>query len=97
MVQCGEGRQINKKTGNAVSMIEFSSSQGAGTVTTTPTTTDKVTKARIPDVTTIPHLAEDIRRGALDAGALNTRFHRARHLSLSRFMSSFPFSFEVLR
>ena len=64
-----------------------------------PTTTDEVKKARIPDLTTISHWAlvtTGLRifvNGLLNAGTLNTRFHRVLHPSFSRFTSSLSFSF----
>lgn len=80
--------------------IGCSSSQGGtGTATKTARTITEITKATIPDLTTTSHWAlvtTGLRifvNGLLNAGTLNTRFHRALHPSLVCFTSSFPFSF----
>lgn len=60
--------------------------------------TDEMTKASNPDLTTTSHWAlvtTGLRifvSGLLNAGTLNTRFHRVLQPSFDCFTSSFPFS-----
>ena len=62
-------------------------------------TTDKITKAKTPDLTTIPHSVlatagpRTFVEGLLNAGSLSTLFHRTPHSSLSHFTSRFSSSF----
>ena len=69
--------------------------------TRTPTTMDEMIKASIPDLTTTSHWAlvttglRTFVSGLLNAGTLNTRFHRGPQPSLACFTSSLPFSFAL--
>ena len=104
-----EGYSATRGTGNNqqeknIVATQFRSArepdQGTGTATRTPTTMDETTKASITDLTTTSHWALVttgliiLVNGLLNAGTLNTRFHRILQLSLTRCLgSSVPFSF----